>query len=63
MDGRSQFEVLTDERIQVNSAQSSLVVTHSSTNRCPYFRERVTELTLVATASLERRRLRFCNSG
>jgi len=52
IDGRSQTKVHTDERIQVDSARSSLTVTHSSTNRrrrcltsvnVPY-----TELALVA---------------
>jgi len=33
MDGRSQIKVHTDERTQVYSAQSSLAVTHPSTNR------------------------------
>jgi len=33
IDGRSQIKVHTDERTQVHSAQSSLVVTHPSTNR------------------------------
>jgi len=32
MDDRSQIKVHTDERTQVHSAQSSLVVTHPSTN-------------------------------
>jgi hypothetical protein len=32
-DGRSQFQVHTDERTQVHSAQPSLAVTHPSTNR------------------------------
>jgi len=33
VDGRSQIWVYTDERTQVHNAQSSLVVTHQSTNR------------------------------
>jgi len=33
IDGRSQIKVHTDERTQVHSAQSSLTVTHPSTNR------------------------------
>jgi len=33
MDGRSQIKVHTDERTQVHIAQSSLAVTHPSTNR------------------------------
>ena len=33
IDGRSQFQVHTDERTQAYSAQSSLVVSHPSTNR------------------------------
>jgi len=32
MDGRSEIKVHTDERTQVHSAQTSLVVTHRSTN-------------------------------
>jgi len=31
--GRSQIQVHTDERTQIHSAQSYLVVTHPSTNR------------------------------
>jgi len=33
MDGQSQIKVHIDEWTQVHSTQSSLVVTHSSTNR------------------------------
>jgi len=33
IDNRSQIQVHTDERTQVHSAQSSLVVTHPSINR------------------------------
>jgi hypothetical protein len=33
LDGRSQIKVHTDERTQVHSAQTSLVVTHPGTNR------------------------------
>jgi len=33
IDGRSQIRVHTDERTQIHSAQSSLTVTHPSTNR------------------------------
>jgi len=33
MDGRSQIKVHTDERTQVHAVQSSLVVTHPSTNQ------------------------------
>jgi len=33
IDGRSQIKVHTDERTQVHSAQSSLTITHPSTNR------------------------------
>jgi len=53
IDVRPQIQVHTDERIQVHSTQSSLVVTHPSTNRGRRaFSERVTELALVATVSL-----------
>jgi len=45
-----------NERTQVHSARSSLVVTHPSTNRgrraCLNFSERVTELALVPTVNL-----------
>jgi len=43
MDGRSQIKVHTDERTQVHSAQSSLVVTHPSTNRGRRYLTSVTE--------------------
>jgi len=43
MDGRSQIKVHTDERTQVHSAQSSLVVTHPSTNRAGRYLTSVTE--------------------
>jgi len=43
MDGRSQIKVHTDERTQVHSAQSSLAVTHSSTNRTRRYLTSVTE--------------------
>jgi len=50
IDGRSQIQVHTDEQTQVHSVQSSLVVTHLSTNRgrCALT---FSELALVATAS------------
>jgi len=52
MDGRSQIKVHTDERTQVHSAQSSLAVTHPSTNQARRynFSDRITEQALVATA-------------
>jgi len=43
MDGRSQIKVHTNERTQVHSAQSSLVVTHPSTNRGRRYLTSVTE--------------------
>jgi len=59
MDVRSHIKVHTDERTQVHSAQSSLVVTHPSTNRARRyllnFSDQVTEQALVATADLTRR--------
>jgi len=50
IDGRSRIEIHTDKRTQVHSAQSSLTVTHPSTNRG---RRCLTsaELALVATVS------------
>jgi len=48
IDGWSHFKVHTDERTQVHSARSSLVVTHPSTNRVLNFSERA----LVVTVSL-----------
>jgi len=45
MDGRSQIKVLKDEQTQVNSAQSSLAVTHPSTDcRTRRYLTSVTEL-------------------
>jgi len=57
MDGRSQIKVHKDERTQFHiSAQSSLVVTHPSTNRARCYLTSVTESrtkqALVATADL-----------
>jgi len=52
IDGRSQFQVYTDERIhQVHSAQTSLVVTHPSPNRrrCLNFSERANELEIPSS--------------
>jgi len=43
MDGRSQIKVHTYERTQVHSAQSSLVVTHPSTNRARRYLTSATE--------------------
>jgi len=43
MDGRSQIKVHTDERTHVHSAQSSLAVTHPSTNRARRYLNSVTE--------------------
>ena len=43
MDGRSQIKVHTDERTQVHSAQSSLVIAHPGTNRARCFLTSVTE--------------------
>jgi len=43
IDGRSQIKVHTDEWTQVHIAQSSLVVTHPSTNRTRRFLTSVTE--------------------
>jgi len=43
MDGRSQIKVHTDERTQVYSAQSSLVVNHPSTNRAWRYSTSLTE--------------------
>jgi len=43
MDGRSQIKVYTDERTQVHSAQSYLVVTRPSTNRARRYLTSVTE--------------------
>jgi len=43
MDGRSQIKVHADEWTQVHSAQSSLVVTHPSTNRARQYLSTVTE--------------------
>jgi len=43
MDDRSQINVHTDERTQVHSAQSSLVVTHPSYNRARRYLTSVTE--------------------
>jgi len=48
IDGRSQLKVNTDERTQVHSAQSSLVVTHPSTNRARRYVTSVTEHALIA---------------
>jgi hypothetical protein len=42
MDGRSQIKVHTDERTQVHSAQSSLAVTHPSTNQARRYLTSVT---------------------
>jgi len=53
MDGRSQIKVHTDERTQVLSAQSSLAVTHPSTNRARRYLTSVTKSpskALIATA-------------
>jgi len=55
MDSRSQIKVHTDEQTQVQSAQSSLVITHPSTNRARQYLTsvtRVTEQALVAAADL-----------
>ena len=43
MDGRSQIKVHTNERTQVHSAQSFLVVTHPGTNRARRLLTSVTE--------------------
>jgi len=43
IDGRSQIMVRTDEQTQVRSAQSSLMVTHPSTNRARRYLTSVTE--------------------
>jgi len=43
MDGRSQIKVHANEQTQVHSAQSSLVVTHLSTNRARRYLTSVTE--------------------
>jgi len=43
MDGRSQIKVHTDERTQVHNAQSSLAVTHPSTNRAQPYTTSVTK--------------------
>jgi len=55
LNGRSQIKVHTDERTQVHSARSSLMVTHPSTNqgrRCLInFSEHANELALVATVT------------
>jgi len=51
-DGRSQIKVHTDRRTQVHSAQSSLVVTHPTTNQARRYLTTVTEQALVATADL-----------
>jgi len=53
IDGRSQIQVHTDKRTQVHSAQSSVVVTHLSTNWGRLnFSVRATELASVDTATL-----------
>jgi len=49
---RWQIKVHTDERTQVYSARSSLVVTHPSTNRAWRYLTSVTEQALVATGDL-----------
>jgi len=59
MDGRSQNKVHTDERTQVHSTQSSLAVTHQSTNRARRYLSSVTDVTeqaLVATADPQKSR-------
>jgi len=43
INGRSQIKVHTDERTQVHNAQSSLAVTHPSTNRARRYLTSVTE--------------------
>jgi len=43
MDGQSQIKVHTDERMQVDHAQSSLAITHLSTNRARRYLTSVTE--------------------
>jgi len=43
LDGRAQIKVHTDEWTRVHSAQSSLVVTHPSTNRARRYLTSVTE--------------------
>jgi len=43
MDGQSQIKVHTDEQTQVHRAQSSLAVTHPSTNLARHYLTSVTE--------------------
>jgi len=59
-DGRSHIKVLTDERTQIHSAQSSHMVTHPSTNRARRYLTFVTKQVSAATAGLkEEKRFEF----